>query len=225
MRRDCMLAAMLCACASSEQPARPEPGPGPTEVPGAGQDGDGGTNGGDASVSDGLQRSTRSSLQWKRYATFENDLAGALELPAKELCNEFGSEPCVRGVHLGPLGGHDIRTGLLESPPEPLVTTPSVVERVVLSACLARIARERSEGSKVFAPLDLNGAAPTPDSAEARALVEGLTRRFLARDADEDELTTLAALARDAHGAARPADVFASTVCLALGSTSEFLFF
>jgi hypothetical protein len=172
-----------------------------------------------------LQRSLHSSLQWKRYATFENDLAAALELDPKELCNEFGTEPCVRGVHLSPLGGHDIATGLLESPPEPLVTTPTAVERIVLSACLARVAKESEQATEVFGGVSMAEPAPAPASEEAHELVRSLTRRFLARDPSEAEGDVLSALALEPGGKARPAATFATLVCLALGSATEFLFF
>lgn len=228
MRSALIFAMALCACTTESEPARPAAGEssaspaespsleGPSlrpDEPGAGP------------AAPEIQRSTRSSLQWKRYATFENDLSAALELAPDALCNELGGEPCIRGVHLGPLGGHDIRTGLLESPAEPLVTTPSVVERVLLSACLARVAKEQKEGVKLLAGLDLTGAAPVPGSPSANALVTSLVRRFFARDPSEEELAVLGGLARDERGAASDAATFAVAVCLALGSSSEFLFF
>ncbi|MDB4985173.1 MAG: hypothetical protein JWN04_351 [Myxococcaceae bacterium] len=175
-----------------------------------------------------IARSTRSSLQWKRHAALESDLSQALELTPDEVCNEFGKDPCIRSVHLSPLGGHNpFTTGLLESSAEPLVTTSTVVERVVLSACIARREKDRALGATgvVFGGLDLNGVAPAPDDAATRALVGDLYKRFLARDAEPVELDALAALARDEQGAAVKADDFAATVCMAVGSSSEFLFF
>ena len=174
-----------------------------------------------------IERSTRSSLQWKRYAALQNDLSQALDLPKEKLCNEFGVEPCIDKVHLFPLGGNDpFATGLLEPPADTLVTTGTVLERVVLSACLAKIEQERALGktSEVFA-LDLTGAAPPPDAPQTRALISGLYRRFLARDVTEDELALVASLTRDAAGAPVSATTFAATVCMVVGTTTEFLFF
>lgn len=182
MRRTAIVFAALCACTAQEDPAGPT-GAASGSASGApsSQQGD---PGGEQPGAGGpaMQRSLRPSLQWKRYATFESDLAAALELTPEQLCSEFGTEPCIRGVHLGPLGGHDIRTGLLESPSEPLITTPTVVERVVLSACLARAELERKGGASVFAGLDLDRAAPAPGTEPAGALVSSLVRRFFARD-------------------------------------------
>lgn len=175
-----------------------------------------------------IARSTRSSLQWKRHAAFEADLSQALELPPEELCNEFGADSCIRTVHLSPLGGHNpFTTGLLESSAEPLVTTSTVVERVVLSACIARREKDRALGQNgvVFGGLDLDGVAPAPDAAATRGLIAGLYRRFLARDVEPSELETLAQLVRDEAGAPVSASDFAASACLAVGTSSEFLFF
>jgi hypothetical protein len=222
MRHLAIVFAGLCACTAPEAPAGPtgaangSASGSPSGQPGGEQPG---------ATAPALQRSLKPSLQWKRYATFESDLAAALELAPDQLCNEFGTEPCIRGVHLGPLGGHDIRTGLLESPAEPLITTPTVVERVVLSACVARAELERKAGVKVFAGLDLAGDAPAPEAEPTRALVSSLVRRFFAREASDEELAALGSLTRDERGAPRTAPAFATAVCLALGSSSEFLFF
>jgi len=175
-----------------------------------------------------IARSTRSSLQWKRYAAFEADLSQALDLPKAELCNEFGKEPCIRSVHLSPLGGHNpITTGLLEGSAEPLVTTSTVVERVVLSACIARVDKDRQLGSAavVFGGLQLDGPAPAPDAPALRNVINGLYQRFLARDAEPTELDTLAALARDEKDTPVTGAAFATSACMVVGSQSEFLFF
>jgi hypothetical protein len=232
-----VLLVVLCACGSNEAIPRSDNSQLPadnsqvpadnSQVPGASA-ATSGTGGGSLPgnpATEDIQRSTRSSLQWKRYATFENDLTRALDLPPGELCNEFGTSPCIRGVHLGPLGGHDVRTGLLESPPEPLVTTPSVVERVVLSACLARVNKDRAETTAVFGGVDLKASAPSPASDQNKALVTSFIRRFLARDPSGEELDVLGTLATGPGGDARPASVFATSVCVALGSMTEFLFF
>jgi hypothetical protein len=175
-----------------------------------------------------VARSTRSSLQWKRHAAFEADLAQALALRPDELCNEFGKDSCIRGVHMSPLGGHNpFTTGLLESSVEPLVTTSTVTERVVLSACLARIDKDRAlgDGAVVFAGIALDGSAPAPEDDTTRSLINTLYRRLLARDAEPFELDTLAALSRDEQGVAVTGATFAASVCMAIGTTTEFLFF
>lgn len=171
--------------------------------------------------------STRSNLQWKRYAAFESDLASALALPKDKLCAELGRASCVRNVHLTPLGGHDpFATGLLEPSVEPLATTPTVVERVVLSACSAKVAVDaREKSSEVFGGLALAQPAPAPTDTQNRALVSAMYRRLLARDADESELSLLAQLALDELGKPVSGRDFALSVCVAVGTSTEFIFF
>jgi hypothetical protein len=235
--------AALVACSpSGDLPTAPGQGPSngandsgvaPGAVGGAGVEAgvapaapDAGPTSADAAQPD-IERSVRSSLQWKRYAALQNDLSQALDLPKDALCNEFGVEPCIDKVHLFPLGGNDpFAAGLLEPSSDTLVTTGTVLERVVLSACLAKIEQERALGKpgEVFA-LDLAGAAPAPDAPQTRALVTGLYRRLLARDVAEDELALVASLTRDAAGAPVSATTFAATACMVVGTTTEFLFF
>lgn len=175
-----------------------------------------------------LARSPKPSLQWKRHVAFEADLAAALGLPRDALCKEFGKEGCIREVHVSPLGGHDpFRSGLLESSAEPLATTPTVVERIVLSACVKRVELEHKGElpRELFRELDLAGNAPAPTSAATKKTIDGLFRRFLARDPLPQEREVVASLTRDEAGAAVAARDFAKTACLTVGSSSEFLFF
>jgi hypothetical protein len=220
-------AALLGGCQAEGEPT----GPGSTRTDDdpaqAGDAGPPGSAGQEPNA--GFARSTKPSLQWKRYAAFEADLAGALSLPKDELCKEFGRENCIRGVHLSPLGGHDpFGAGLLESSAEPLATTPTVVERIVLSACVERVKRDREAGpeaAEVFKGLDLAKAAPAPADAAVQAVVTQLYRRFLARDPSDEERAIVAGLAASEQGAPVSATTFAHDACFAVGTTSEFLFF
>ena len=173
--------------------------------------------------------STRSNLQWKRYAAVEADLAQALALPKDELCNEFGLESCIRKVHLVPLGGNDpFDTGLLEASAEPLATTSSAIDRILLSACSRRVELDREAGTdaaEVFTELDLDGDAPAASAAAVRDTVTTLYRRLLARDPDAHELPIVAALVVDEDGEPVSAADFATLACYAIGTTTEFLFF
>jgi hypothetical protein len=169
------------------------------------------------------------NLQWKRYAAFENDLADALAVPKSELCTELGKASCVRGVHLAPLGGHNpFETGLLESSAEPLATTPTVVDRIVLSACSARVQLDQAAppaDAKLFGALDLAKPAPGPNAEATRSVIAQLYRRLLARDADESELATVAKLTVDAQGQPVAARDFALSACFVVATTTESLFF
>ena len=179
---------------------------------------------------EGNQRSsTRPNLQWKRFAALEADLAQALELPKEEICNEFGKESCIGKVHLVPLGGNDpFGTGLLEPSAEPLATTSSAIDRILLSACSKRVELDRAAGrskAKVFAELDLEADAPAKSSASVKDTITTLYRRLLARDPDPHEVPLVAALAEDGDGDAVSAADFATLACFSIGTTTEFLFF
>lgn len=169
-----------------------------------------------------------SRLQWKRHAAFEADLARALELTPASLCLEFGTEPCIRKVHMVPLGGNEpFVTGMLEPAQEPLASTPTVVDRIVLSACANRVGLDQKAGAAaaVFDEFALDGKAPAPTAASTRALITDLYRRLLARDPVTDEVRRVAALARDDAGNPVSATDFAKLACYAVGTSAEFLFF
>jgi hypothetical protein len=179
-----------------------------------------------ASESTAVAESQHPHLQWKRYAALEADLMQALDLPADEICTEFGLESCINTVHLAPLGGNEpFKSGLLEPTAEPLATTPAVIDRLLLSACGRRTELDRAGGAKVFKGLSLDADAPPPSDARVHKVVTELYHRFLARDPSDEERSAVAALVRDEDGHAVPGSQFATLSCFAVGTTTEFLFF
>ena len=180
---------------------------------------------GSAPGSDSATKATARTkhLQWKRADALEADLSAALELPPAQLCREFGVKPCIRDVHLVPLGGYDaLASGMLEGAPDPIVTTPTAVERVVLSACSRRVELDRTSATKsaLLSALELDAPAPAADSAAMHEFVSALYRRLLARDPSDDEVREIATLSADVS-----ADEFAKLACFTVGTLSEFLFF
>jgi hypothetical protein len=221
-------ALLVCACDEARAPMGPGTMTSQDPVGGGNADGSAGPSAPPPGSNESFAKSTSPALQWKRYAAFEADLAGALALPKDALCKEFGREDCIRGVHLSPLGGHDpFGAGLLEPSDEPLATTPTVIERIVLSACSQRAELDRSAGAKaeLFKGLDLSGSAPAPTDPRVGAVVTALYRRFLARDPEPSERDIVAGLAADEQAKAVPALDFAKAACFAVGTTTEFLFF
>lgn len=174
----------------------------------------------------GLQRAERGELQWKRNVALQRDLMRALDLPEDGVCDELGRGSCTREIHHIVLGGADpLRIGLYKPLPDTLVSTPIVLDRVVMSACVHRVELDQGGAPVVFTALDLAGPAPAAEDAAFTATVTELYRRLLSRDPQPDELTTLAALAVDAAGAPVSARDFAALTCFAIGTSSEFLFF
>jgi hypothetical protein len=177
---------------------------------------------------DAIGVAKRPNLQWKRHHALEADLSRALELAPDELCTEFGKESCIQRVHLVPLGGHaPFESGMLESAAEPLATTPTVVDRVVLSACSKRaeLDRELGKEAKVFSALALSEPMPKSDQGRANEVVTTLYRRLLARNPDEQERELVASLALGEDGEPLAALEFAKLACFTIGTSSEFLFF
>ncbi len=191
---------------------------------GAGDTGDTGSS--EDTGAEELQRAQRGELQWKRNVALQRDLMRALDLPEEGVCNELGRGSCTREIHHISLGGADpLNIGLYEPLPETLVSTPIVLDRVVMSACANRADLDRSGSPTVFTELDLAAAAPAADDAAFTATVTALYRRLLSRDPEPHELTTLGALTSDEAGKPVTAYDFAVLTCFAIGTSSEFLFF
>jgi hypothetical protein len=173
-----------------------------------------------------FRTSRRALVQWKRHAAFEADLMGALQLTRDQLCVEVGGKNCIRDVHLVPMGGNEpYESGLMKPSAEPLATTSSVVDRVLLSACSTR-ARLDAEGKpEVFTALDLKAPLPPASDPQITNTIRDLYRRFLARDPAPRELELVAELAENAGDAPLSSRDFAALSCFTIGSTTEFLFF
>lgn len=169
--------------------------------------------------------SSRNLVQWKRASALEADLMRALDLSRDEVCRELGDKNCIRDVHLVPLGGNEpYVAGLMKPSSEPLATTSSVVDRVLLSACSTR-ARLDSEGKpKVFRALAFDKPLPAANAAAITDTIRGLYQRLLARDPEPSEIAQVASLA-DSEDEPLTARDFAALACFTIGSTTEFLFF
>jgi hypothetical protein len=165
------------------------------------------------------------SLQWKRNAAFEADLMRGLDLTGDKVCQELGSQSCIRAVHTVALGGNDpFGSGLLRPAATSLSTTPLAVDRVTLSACSQRARANKQGNPKVFTTLDLSGPAPAPDAQAVTETITTLFQRLLARDPKPDELTTLRGLLA-ADAARMSAEEFATLSCFVVASSLEALFF
>lgn len=172
-----------------------------------------------------IAASTHDHLVWKRAHALEHDLARALELPASALCTELGQLDCIRNVHRSGLGGHDpFGQGLYAPVSEPLVTTPLALDRVVLSACAARVEADR-EQPVVFTAIDLSQEAPAAGTEAFERTIETLYRRLLSRDPSAAELDVLATLTMTASNERAPAAQFAHLACFAVATTTEFALF
>ncbi|HET6584945.1 MAG TPA: hypothetical protein VFG69_15925 [Nannocystaceae bacterium] len=176
-----------------------------------------------AALDEPLTKSTRARLLWKRNVALEQDIVRALELEPDEVCNELGTASCTREVHHVALGGAaPFSLGLHKPLPTPMLSTAVVVDRVVLSACSNRVAKDVEGPAVVFTAIDLQDErAPAASDEAFAATVTALYRRFLVRDPTAPEIAAIGDLVEEPM----TAQEFAILACYAVGSTTEFLFY
>ncbi len=207
-----VVALLLSAC----PPAKVDPPPPPVvmEQPDAG----------------GLARSVTGNLRFKGPERLNADFAAALELQPADVCKELGQYACV-GVHNLAMGGVDpYGPGVYEPSPVTAVTTPLVVERLAWGACAQRVDKDLVAPSSavVFRGLPMTGPRLTkPDGAEVVAIIGEMTRRGLLREPYENEVTRYVQLAKDLDGSgtAEPARAWMVSLCFAVLSSSESVFY
>lgn len=169
--------------------------------------------------------STRARVKRKSPALLAGDLAQALDLQRAELCLELGTHDCFE-THDILLGGVEpYRLRIDEPLAVPSVAAPMAVDRIVLTACGERAARDLADpGSAViFAELAAAGAADDPDARAAGA--RRLYERLLARAARGEEVDALVDFHEELAGSAQPARDWAQLACYAVATTTEFLFY
>jgi hypothetical protein len=179
--------------------------------------------GSEAAAENELTKSTRARLLWKRNVALEKDIVRALELEPDEVCNELGTASCTREVHHVALGGAAPFTlGLHKALPTPMLSTAVVVDRVILSACSNRVAKDIEGPAVVFTAIDLDDdRAPAAGEKAFDATVTALYRRFLSRDPTAEEVAIFGDLVTEPM----TAQEFAVLACYSVGSTTEFLFY
>jgi hypothetical protein len=180
-----------------------------------------------------VAQSTRNHLLWKRARAFEQGIGESLLLSKDEVCKELGRASCVDDVHLVALGGNDpFQQGMHEPLAEPTATTPIAVERIALSACQTSVAKDAARAVPLlFLDLDLRADAPAfvlDDSSAQQASEDAARRvgqRLLARDLSDAELHMLSALRVDEAGTPVQPREYAISMCFALATLTEVVFF
>lgn len=169
-------------------------------------------------------------VKFKGPQRIANDLAQALDLSTQDLCKELGTYDCfsAHGIVMG--GVEPYRLRIDEPLPEAPVTSPMAVDRVVLSACGERAARDFAapDQAVLFAELaaGADSSAGAALSADARAAVAGrLYERLLARTPQQAEIDALVAFGDDMTGSTAPARDWAQLACYAVATSTEFLFY
>lgn len=227
MRRELIAVVVLALSACPAKMEMPPPTGGGTAVTGGGAGGGGGTVETDA----GIAKSAKSRIRFKGNERFAIDLAVGLGLPIDQVCKELGQYDCAFFVHGVALGGVEpYGVGLYEPPQVTGATTALAVERVVLSACAARLAADVGTPATavVFRGIPVvDGKLSAVDGPEVRALIADLAQRAWLRDPTSEEVESLIQLARDIE-TARPTDAAAQwglAACFTVFSSAEAVFY
>ncbi len=172
--------------------------------------------------------STHNRLKFKGGERYATDLAEALAIPRGDLCKELSAYDCADVVHKIALGGIEpYRQTIYRPLPDRSVASANAVDRIALSGCESRAAKDFADGAKavLFGELVLAGAAPGNDAQAAVA--KRLYLRLMRREATAEEVTALGELYTDiasAAGAEAPRR-FATLACFAVATTEEALFY
>lgn len=183
-------------------------------------------------VDGGLAKSAKGNIRFKGDVRFTAELSQILQLGAPELCSELGMYPCTTYVHVVALGGVDpYGKGLFEAPPTPGVAAPVVVDRVVLSACAARVQKDLATPSTavIFKSIPLTSDGKLVDSLgqPVRNAITELSRRAWLREVSVDELGELTDLALQIQrtGVANPGVQWMQAACFAVLTSTEAVFY
>jgi hypothetical protein len=179
-----------------------------------------------------LARSAKANVRFKRNVRLTNDFAQALALAPGELCKELGLYSCTELVHPLAVGGVDpYNLGLYEPLPFTGATSPIVMDRVALAACVKRVEADLAAPADavIFRGLSpgADGKLASLETAEVKAALDTLYKRALLRPIDEGELATLKGLYRDVEASGKPAAAksWMELSCFAVLTSVESLFY
>lgn len=170
-------------------------------------------------------------MRFKRNVRITTDLVVGLGLSFDQVCNELGQYPCTTLVHALALGGVDpYGSGLYEPLPFTGVTSPIVVDRVAMSACLKRVNTDLAAPASalIFVGITRDSAGKLdPTAATSTAALTSLYHRLLLRDPTPEELGHLQQLYRDieAKGRPNPGQDWLTLSCFAIASSVESVFY
>ncbi|MCB9743621.1 MAG: hypothetical protein H6741_32745 [Alphaproteobacteria bacterium] len=166
--------------------------------------------------------SVKARVTPKSGEVWGRDLATGLGLHAWELCEELGQYDCISDAHLITLGGVEPTTLGVDKPQENAsVSAPIAVDRVAISACGERYARDLSDTPVLFGPV-LEG-----NSARSRREVsEGLIRRLLSRHPTKEEVDGLVDLYETLEPLSDdPVKDWCVGACVVVATSTEALFY
>lgn len=178
-----------------------------------------------------IATAARSRVRFKGGAVLQNELAQALELTRAQVATELGASDAFDVHRIALRGAEPYVSGIVEPIENTSVTTPLVVDRIVLSACRTRVDRDLAAPAQgvVFRglPVDAQGGLTRRGAPEVGAAVERLYRRLLGRDPEAHEREVLVGFYGTVEAARepRPARAWAIMSCFMVASSTEMLFY
>ena len=211
-------ACVLSAC-PSPSPSGPDAGTPPPADSGTGSTGE-------------VAPSSRNHLRFKNPEQLTAHISAALSLPPEQVCNELGQYPCTTYVHTVALGGVEpYGVGLYEPLTTTGVTTPIVIDRLALAACVRRVSLDVTTPAEAILfkgiEIDARGRLANRDGAPVRDALTSLYQRALLRDPTEAEVGTLSQLSTqvESTGSQTPGRDWMVASCFAVLSSAESVFF
>lgn len=178
-----------------------------------------------------IAKSARGNIRFKGPERINTDFSAILELRPESVCLELGLYPCTSVVHNVALGGVDpYGAGVYESTGITASTTPIIVERIAWAACTQRVTSDlgNPDAAVIFKGIPLSDQKlANPDGAEVHAAMTQLVQRTYLRNPYRPEIDRYVRLAKDieATGTATPAKDWMQSVCFAILSSAESVFY
>jgi hypothetical protein len=178
-----------------------------------------------------IATAARARVRFKGGTVLQNELAQALELTRAQVATELGTSDAFDVHRIALRGAEPYVSGIVEPIENTSVTTPLVVDRIVLSACRTRVDRDLAAPAQgvVFRglPVDAGGALASRSAPEVSAAIERLHRRLLGRDPEAHEREVLVGFygTVEALDEPRPARAWAIMTCFMVASSAEMLFY
>jgi hypothetical protein len=176
--------------------------------------------------------SSRNHLRFKNPEQLTAHFSAALSLPPAQVCNELGQYPCTTYVHTVALGGVEpYGVGLYEPLTTTGVTTPIVIDRLALAACVRRVSLDVTTPAEAILfkgiGLDARGRLANRDGAPVRDALTSLYQRALLRTPTEAEVGTLSQLSLEVESTSSqtPGRDWMTAACFAVLSSAESVFF
>jgi hypothetical protein len=175
--------------------------------------------------------SSHALVRFKRVYRIQQSLARALDLSPDSVCIEANGDSCFKLHEIG-LGGVAPYSLAIYDPSENTgVSTPIIVDRIILSACRNRVDLDfaTSSSALIFGSLDLDadGGLESPESASSKASIGLLYQRLLSRDASDTEIEQLVKFYAEveAESSNTKARDWALLSCYMVASSLEWLFY